>query len=145
MRRAMAGVIPATTNRGAPEAVPQRQGNRAASGPDRNHRALADGRRVPQKADRSRLLNATIREFLRLGLLSTVRDLGRCAEPGRSPASSRATFARAPARRTAKDRRAASRPRQIAGRGNPRTEEIAATYSPTKRDRVFYHVRDDDG
>src|SRR5437660_10501630 len=145
MRRAMAGVIPATTNRGAPEAAPQRQGNRAASGPDRNRRVRGDGRRGPRKASRWRLPSATIREFLRLGLLSTVRDLGRCAEPGRSPASSRATFARAPARRTAKDRPEASRPRQTAVRGNPRNEEIAATYGPTKRDRVFYHVRDDDG
>src|SRR6266481_6652057 len=145
MRRAMAETIPATTNRGAPEAAPQRQGNRAASGPDRNRCARADGRRGPQKASQWRFPSATIRGFPRLGRLSTVRGPGKCAEPGRSPASSRATFGRAPARRTAKDRPAASRPRQIAVRGKHRNEEIAATYGPTKRDRVFYHVRDDDG
>src|SRR6266446_9906639 len=145
MRRATAEAIPATTNRDAAEAVPRRPGNRAASGPDRTRRARGDGRRGPQKASQWRLPSATTRESRRLDRLSTVRDLGRCAEPGRSPASSRATFARAPASRTAGDRPAATRLRQIAVRGNPRNEEIAATYGPTKRDRVFYHVRDDDG
>src|SRR5208282_170413 len=132
-RPATARMIAATTNlttsRGATEAVQPRRGNRGASGPDRNRRARGDGRTGPQTAHRWRLRNATTREFPRWRRSSTARGLGRCAEPGRNSGADHATFARGRARHTAEDRPAAARPRQIAGRGKRRIEEIVATFA----------------
>ena len=81
--------------------------------------------------------DATIREFLRWRRSSTAQVPGRCAEPGRNPGPRPATTARGPAKRTAEDRRAATPPQRIAGRGNRRNEKIGATFRVTRGTECF--------
>src|SRR5208337_247402 len=59
------------------------------------------------------------------------------AGPGRSPSSNHAGSLCGPAKRIARDRPAAAPPRQIAGRGKRRNEEIAATLAQQSGTECF--------